>query len=126
MKTYWLAVLLAGLGGLSIGSGQGAGIRSDSADALRELAEEGDPGAQCSLGLRYETGERVLQDYAEAVQWYRKAAEQGHARAQFSLGLMYSEGKGVPKSFAEAVLWWRRAAERGDTGAQSHLGLMYS
>jgi hypothetical protein len=113
-----------GSGG-GIGSGQGPGIRSDSADALIVLAEKGDPGAQHSLALRYEMGDRVLQDYAEAVQWYRKAAEQGLARAQFSLGLMYSEGKGVPEDFAEALRWWRKAAEQGEVGAQSRLGLLY-
>ena len=47
--------------------------------ALRELAEAGDAEAQIELGLRYEDGREVGQDYAVAVSWYRRAAEQGFA-----------------------------------------------
>lgn len=38
--------------------------------------------AQSNIGLCYEYGRGVNQDYYEAVKWYRKAAEQGHAGAQ--------------------------------------------
>jgi TPR repeat protein len=34
----------------------------------------------------YEYGYGVVQDYAEAVRWFRLAAEQGHAKAQYNLG----------------------------------------
>ena len=53
----------------------------------RSAAEQGHPGGQCNLGLMYENGQGVKQDYAEAVRWYRKAAEQGDADAQFNLGV---------------------------------------
>ena len=46
--------------------------------SLRTDAEQGDADAQFNLGVMYETGGGVLQDYAEAVRWYRLAAEQGH------------------------------------------------
>ena len=38
--------------------------------ALRELAEAGDVEAQVELGLRYEGGRGVVQDYAVAVSWF--------------------------------------------------------
>ena len=47
------------------------------------------------LGTMYHLGERVAQDYKEAVWWYRKAAEQGYADGQFGLGAMYANGHGV-------------------------------
>ena len=47
--------------------------------ALRELAEAGDAEAQTELGLRYEAGREVAQDYAVAASWLRRAAEQGYA-----------------------------------------------
>ena len=75
--------------------------------------------------MKYDTGEGVPQDDAEAVIWYRRAAEQGHAGAQYSLGRMYDIGRGAPEDDAEAVRWFRLAAEQGHAGAQYSLGLMY-
>ena len=45
--------------------------------------------AQYNLGVKYDTGEGVPQDAAEAVRWFRLAAEQGIASVQNNLGLMY-------------------------------------
>ena len=45
--------------------------------------------AQYNLGSMYYNGRGVLQDYEEAVFWYRLSAEQGDAYAQRNLGLMY-------------------------------------
>ena len=45
-------------------------------------AEQGPALAQFALGVCYENGHGVTQDYAQAVEWYRKAADQGNAFAQ--------------------------------------------
>ncbi|MDP7056148.1 MAG: sel1 repeat family protein, partial [Alphaproteobacteria bacterium] len=53
--------------------------RGDYATALREwkpLAEQGNARAQNNLGVMYEKGLGVLQDYKTAVKWYTLAAEQ--------------------------------------------------
>jgi hypothetical protein len=107
---------------------------------IKPLAEGGLPEAQLNLGLLYEKGQGVPQDYAEALKWnlkaaeqgnakalnwYRKAAEQGNAEAQFHLGRMYDERRGVPQNYAEAVKWYREAAEQGFVEAQTNLGVMY-
>ena len=55
---------------------------------FKPLAEQGDALAQFNLGYMYHYGKGVLQDYAEAVKWYRLAADQGDALAQFNLGNM--------------------------------------
>ena len=60
---------------------------------LSALAEAGATEAQYSLGVKYDTGEGVPQDDAEAVRWYRLAAEQGHASAQYNLGVQYDNGE---------------------------------
>ena len=44
---------------------------------LRPLADQGDADAQTYVGLIYDHGYGVPQNYAEAVSWYRKAADQG-------------------------------------------------
>ena len=42
-------------------------------------ADQGDAGAQVNLGVMYDHGKGVPQDYAQAAAWYRKAADQGDA-----------------------------------------------
>ena len=103
--------------------------RGDFAAALdewRPLAEQGLAEAQNNLGLIYDKGKGVPEDYTEAVKWYRKAAEQGYPMAQFNLGRMYFLGRGVPEDYTEAEKWFRKAAEQGNAGAQSNLGATYA
>jgi len=88
-------------------------------------ALEGDAKAQFLLGVMYDIGEGVVQDYKEAVKWYRKAANQGDAKAQFNLGTMYFNGEGVVQDYKEAVKWYRKAANQGYANAQFNLGTMY-
>ncbi len=96
--------------------------------ALKEflpLAKNGHASAQSNLGLMYDNGNGVAQDYSQAVYWYRKAADQGHASAQFNLGLMYDNGNGVAQDYSQAVYWYRKAADQGHASAQFNLGNMY-
>ena len=93
-----------------------AAQKGDLATALREwsaLAEQGHVGAQYNLGVMYENGEGVTQDYKEAVKWYRKSAEQGTASAQYNLGLIYTIGQGVLQDDVYTHMWWNIAASNG-------------
>src|SRR6266478_4195631 len=54
-----------------------------------EAANRGYIEAQYMVGRMYDDGRGVLQDYNQAVPWYRKAADQGNALAQSFLGSMY-------------------------------------
>ena len=65
----------------------------------------------------YDNGQGVVQDYAEAVKWYRLAAEQGYAQAQNNLGLMYRKGQGVVQDFVYAHMWMNIAAASGNSRA---------
>jgi TPR repeat protein len=94
-------------------------------EKLRTKAESGDAATQTDLGYKYETGDGVPKDDAEAVRWYRKAANQGYALAQYNLGVAYENGEGVKKDKSEAVRWYRKAAEQGNADAQYNLGLAY-
>ena len=83
--TICLAVaLLLGSAGVSWSQDFQKGLTAyksgDFATALREwtpLAKQGDADAQFNLGLMYDKGQGVPQDYKTAVKWYRLAAEQG-------------------------------------------------
>ena len=103
--------------------------RGDFATAWEEwrpLAEQGNVDAQFNLGLMYEKGRGVPQDYAEAVKWYHLAAAQGDADAQVNLGAKYNYGLGVPQDYAEAIKWYHLAAAQGNASAQRDLGIMYA
>ena len=99
--------------------------QSHNLESTQAKANEGDPGAQFSLGLKYASGEGADQDYVQAAQWYLKAADQGHGLAQFNLGTMYSEGQGLVRDDATALTWFHKAARQGDAGAQFSLGMRH-
>ena len=105
--------------------------QGDYATALREfrpLAVQGDAVAQFAqfvLGVMYDNGQGVAQDYQEAAKWYRLAAAQGNAFAQSNLGMMYDRGQGVAQDYQDALKWYRLAAMQGNAFAQSNLGVMY-
>ena len=97
--------------------------------AWRPLAEQGDAGAQCMLGVLYvngENGEDVPLDSVEAARWFRGAAEQGDVTAQLYLAEMYDSGAGVPQDRLEATRWYRKAAEQGEIEAQYELSDRYA
>ena len=60
--------------------------QSTEIEELRLQAEQGDASAQYNLGVMYDRGDGVDQDYQEALKWYRLAAKQGNAEAQRDLG----------------------------------------
>lgn len=91
----------------------------------RKAAEKGYAPAQKKLGLCYEEGRGVPQDFALAAVWYTKAAEGGNADDQYNLGSRYQSGKGVPQDSVQAITWFRKAAERGHARAQSDLAYCY-
>ncbi|HSF67554.1 MAG TPA: tetratricopeptide repeat protein [Nitrospiraceae bacterium] len=96
-----------------------------TAKELRVSAEAGDATAQNRLGLLYDEGVGVPQDYRQAKEWFEKAAAQGHAGAQFNLGMLYLQGTGAPQSSRMALFWFERAAEQGDAMVFAKLGWMY-
>ncbi len=89
------------------------------------LAKRGNNAAQFNLGLMYDKGDGINQDFPKAVKWYRLATIQGNADAQLNLALMYYNGEGVPKNYKRAARWYLYSARQGNLGAQFNLGWMY-
>jgi hypothetical protein len=86
---------------------------TDKQEALKwykRAAESGLPDAENELGERYEDGDGVEQNYAQAAYWFRKAAEHvpnlgGAGQGRNNLGNLYVEGHGVPKDYVQVYMW---------------------
>jgi TPR repeat protein len=77
----------------------------DGRDALLWLERAAVGGlreAQYALGLRYDQGDGVAADDAQAVTWYRAAARQGNTAALQRLRAIYREA-GVPLPAIDAL-----------------------
>lgn len=106
-----------------------AADKGDYQTAFKEwkpLAEQGYASAQYNLGIMYDNGQGIAQNYTQALYWYNKAAEQGHASAQYNLAQMYRMGQGVPQNYSQAMDWYKKAAAQGFASAQYNLALMYA
>lgn len=85
------------------------------------------------LGMCYQYGYCVEQDWNLAADYYFKAANQGHAAAQYSLGLCYDQGhccrhdlsNSVVQNLRLAVSWFRKAAAQGYAAAKCQMGRCY-
>lgn len=89
--------------------------RADNATEVRTLAEQGDAKAQYALGTMYRDGQGVVQNYAEALKWWRSAAELGLLDAKLALGNIYAGGSGVEKDNVLAYMWYEIATlQSGD------------
>lgn len=92
------------------------------ADLQKAAADH--PAACFQLGLRYETGEGVPQDYAQARAFYEKAAAGGEAVAIYRLGRLSLDGLGGEPDADRAFQCYRVAAYADVPLAQYNLGAM--
>lgn len=99
-------------------------VATNTFNTSRKDAAKGHVGSIFDVGLSYEQGRGVEQDYTEAAKWYREAAEVGHVQAMLNLGLLMEAGQGVGKNVKEAVQWYRKAAARGSHPAERRLRLL--
>ena len=87
--------------------------RGDYATALREfrpLAEQGDADAQFILGIMYDNGEGVPEDYVQAYAWVNLAAASGYERAEQARTIIRQYM--TPSQIAEAQKLSRELAAR--------------
>lgn len=100
-----LLVLLLALTGLTVATASSVAraqdaVLQESADPFPGLltqAGNGDPRAQCEVGIAYLNGRRVAQDYKLGLHWLSKSSDAGFAYARFVLADVYNRGfAGVP------------------------------
>ena len=99
------------------------------AEAIARTRQEFTPSqtTRCELltATAYQTGERVQQDYAKAMEYYLKAANAKDGLACERLALMYDRGLGVTANKEESLRWLKRSADLGYVPAIYDMAYMY-
>lgn len=99
----------------------GEGIVRNQKEALIMFEKAGRAeiaGACLYLGIKYENGNGVEQDYGKAAGWYDCAVRQDWPAAQFFLARLYREGKGVKQDNGIALALLGLAVEHGYPGSE--------
>ena len=110
----------------------GVALAPTAGDVSRWLqeAQRGSANAAFWLGVAYQLGSGVNQDFAEALKWFLESAQLGDADAENALGQIYEGGRGVQPDYVRAAFWYQSACENrpGHGGAGqgcNNLGLLY-
>jgi len=89
---------------------------------LRQMAGDGDAGAQLQLGIDYRDGRLGLRrDPATGLGWLLRSAQNGNAYAEDTIGSMYANGIGTARNPAMARYWWKIGMKNGNRDARVHL-----
>ena len=88
-------------------------------------ADAGHIEAIVSLGILYQSGRGVAQDFERARNLYSTAATAGNGRAMNNLGLMYVRGEGIEQDYTSAAVLFESAAKLGVKQAFRNLGVLY-
>jgi TonB family protein len=86
---------------------------------LERAVARDDAQARVLLGICYERGAGVAQDYARARELYAKAAASGYDAGRRALANMYDKGLGVPEDKVAAKALLRQAASAGAAPART-------
>ena len=73
----------------------------------------GDAWGYYNLGVLYDTGEGVRQNFYKAFGLYQKACKQNHAAACHNLAVLYYHGQGVKEDLAMAKKYYNKACRLG-------------
>ncbi len=100
------------------------GWRSESLDALRERAEQGETVAMARLGQRLLIGCNAPLEPQQALQLLGAAMERGDAEATAQMATIAAAGAHRAQDWPEALDLLQLAAERGSQRAQGQLRLL--
>ena len=66
-----------------------------------------------------------VNDFIDALYWYKESAKSGNAEALFKVGYMYRWGMGLTRDMNESAKWFEKAAALGQADAMLELGINY-
>ncbi len=102
-----------------------ANSASPRIDKLIKSCDGGDMGGCFGLGISYQNGFGVKQDYQKAKELYGKACDGGSMGACFNLGVSYNNGQGVRQDYQKAKGLFKKACDGGDSFGCDMLNLAY-
>jgi len=131
-KAALIGLLFLGFGKLCLSQGKPKTAAAPPASAqtdwskaslaeMQKAAQSGNADAEDQLGLMYENGTGVTQDYQQALAWYRKSAAQGDKNGENNLGWIYEKGLGITQDYQQALVLYQKAAEQGNSDAKQNL-----
>lgn len=80
--------------------------------------------AEHLLGVMYEYGLGVDQNFKNAAEYYKRAAEQKYIESMYHLALMYMFGRGVPLNYARALTLLEAGGIADHAPSCYYLGIM--
>ena len=84
-------------------------------EIFRDLYSRKFSGTAFYMGLYYQNGFAVQQDYQKALQYYQEGAKQGDSYCYTQPGSLYGRGEGADKDPKKALAYYRQAAGLGDS-----------
>ena len=95
-------------------------------EPLHQLAAAGHAEAMGRIGLMYQFGNGVAQDYASAKRWYEKAIAAGDSDGYWFIGDLYEQGgPGIEKNWATSKRWYEKAIATGHNDGYRAIGFLY-
>ena len=92
----------------------------DPFPGLMAQAENGDPKAQCEIGIDYLNGRHVAQDYRLGLDWLIRSSDAGFAYSRYVLADVYSRGfAGAPVDDERAYYYASLAAASSTLDAKA-------
>ncbi len=77
------------------------------------------------MGLAFDNGYGVPQDYEKAIHWYSKSAKDDNKDSARNLAWLYEDGKGTNIDKESAFYWMSKAASSGWVAPTASLGRYY-
>ncbi len=81
--------------------------------------------AMNNIGIIYENGLGVEQNYAMAIGWFEESAALNNTTAMTNLGFMYGNGLGVVQDYTKALEWFEKSAALYNPNAMNNIGYLY-
>ena len=82
--------------------------------------------ADChEVGMRYDSGDDVPQDFEKSASYYAKGCQGGNSDACYNLAVAYDNGEGVQQDHAKAVSYFIKSCDAGDLNACFSLAISY-
>jgi TPR repeat protein len=98
-------------------------VAAQTADEIKQLAEQGDALGQAKLASLYILGKKGVEaDNKLAAEWMKKAAKQGLLEAQAVVAAMYDIGMGMQGDRKKSTQWYEKAAKKGHGTSMAVLG----